>query len=72
MILLNIPVDGLKLFDFDLLQLKQIKPSEMSEYFLDLDIWPGFGDDWLSATEIDTSEERKEFNLEELPSIYRG
>ena len=72
MILLNIPVDGLKLFDFNLQQLKQIKPSEISEYFLDLDIWSGFNGDWLSATEIDLSEEKKEFNLEQLPSIYKG
>ena len=72
MILLNIPVYGVKLFDLNMHLLKEIKPSTINEYFLDINLWPDYKNNWLIGTEIDLSEEKVAFNLEKVPNVYKG
>ena len=59
-IILNIPIYGLKIYNLDLEQLQGLIPTEVNEFFLDFDLFEGMNDDWLLVAEIDRSEEKRD------------
>ena len=71
LIILNIPIYGLKIYDLDLNPLKGLIPTEVNEFFLDFDLFPDLNDDWLLVAEIDRSDEKIDQSSEKPPNIYK-
>ena len=59
-IILNIPIYGLKIYNLDLEQLQGLIPTEVNEFFLDFDLFEDMNDGWLLVAEIDRSEEKRD------------
>ena len=59
-IVLNIPIYGLKIYNLDLEQLQGLIPTEVNEFFLDFDLFEDMNDGWLLVAEIDRSEEKRD------------
>ena len=71
LVILNIPIYGLKIYNTELEPLKDLLPNQVNEFFLDFDIFESMANDWLLVAEIDRTDEKQEHRTETPPNVYK-